>query len=112
MGDTNYDVAKLLIENGANLDYFISNYKGKIFLNFTKNRKIRNLLNKFIKDIYKNIKTILTNIKNNSDTPLMYAIMNHNLNVVQFLVEHGADINLATTKDNRHSKLPAYTTPQ
>lgn len=27
-------------------------------------------------------------------TPLMYAITNHNLNMVKLLVEHGADVNL------------------
>ena len=38
-------------------------------------------------------------------TPLMYAIMNHNLNVVQFLVEHGADINLCNFKGQSPLKI-------
>ena len=31
-------------------------------------------------------------------TPLMYAIMNHNLDMVKFLVENGANINLCNKK--------------
>ena len=35
----------------------------------------------------------------------MYAIMNHNLNMVEFLVEHGADINLCNNKGQSPLKI-------
>ena len=42
---------------------------------------------------------------NKGYTPLMYAIMNHNLNMVEFLVEHGADINLCNNKGQSPLKI-------
>ena len=38
-------------------------------------------------------------------TPLMYAIMNHNLKMIEFLVEHGADINLCNNKGQSPLKI-------
>ena len=38
-------------------------------------------------------------------TPLMYAITNHNLKMVEFLVEHGADINLCNNKGQSPLKI-------
>lgn len=46
------------------------------------------------------------NVRDNKGyTPLMYAIMNHNLNMVEFLVEHGADINLCNNKGQSPLKI-------
>ena len=38
-------------------------------------------------------------------TPLMYAIMDHNFNIVEFLVNHGADINLCNFKGQSPLKI-------
>ena len=38
-------------------------------------------------------------------TPLMYAIMNHNLNMIEFLVENGADVNLYNNKGQSPLKI-------
>ena len=38
-------------------------------------------------------------------TPLMYAIMDHNFNIVEFLVDHGADINLCNFKGQSPLKI-------
>ena len=38
-------------------------------------------------------------------TPLMYAIMNHNFDIVEFLVDHGADINLCNFKGQSPLKI-------
>ena len=38
-------------------------------------------------------------------TPLMYAISDHNLQMVEFLVEHGADINLCNNKGQSPLKI-------
>ena len=38
-------------------------------------------------------------------TPLMHAITNHNLQMVEFLVEHGADINLCNNKGQSPLKI-------
>ena len=38
-------------------------------------------------------------------TPLMYAIMNHNLNMIEFLVENGADVNLCNNKGQSPLKI-------
>ena len=38
-------------------------------------------------------------------TPLMYAIMDHNFNIVEFLVKHGADINLCNFKGQSPLKI-------
>ena len=38
-------------------------------------------------------------------TPLMYAIMDHNFDIVEFLVDHGADINLCNFKGQSPLKI-------
>ena len=120
-----YDIAKLLIENGA--DPFIKDTFGETPLDYCKNEEMHKLLENYM-NIYKQrnktpsienndllyyafdnnlieVKKCVyrenynINIQDDKGyTPLMYAIMNHNLKMVEFLVEHGADINLCNNK--------------
>ena len=43
----------------------------------------------------------------------MYAIMNHNLKIVEFLVEHGANVNLCNNKGQSPLKIAyLYNSPE
>ena len=119
------DIIKLLIENGV--DPFIKNKDGKIPLDYCKNEEMHKLLENYMNNYKQRNKTpsienndllyyafdnnlievkkcvyrenYNINIQDDKGyTPLMYAIMNHNLKMVEFLIEHGADINLCNNK--------------
>ena len=103
----NDDIRSLLekyMEEYHSIQEKIKRYEPSIFDNDLLDSAYYNNLIKVKKCVY--IGKFDINIQDDKGyTPLMYAITNHNLKMVEFLVENGADINLCNNKGQSPLKI-------
>lgn len=89
---TNYEIPKLLIEFGADINYNIGSTSIlSMFCNLPNSLEVVKLL------FDKGVRHITNYEEGFSDPPIMSAIDSGNLEIVKFLFERGADINISNS---------------